>query len=122
MLLYLPGVNQFSDLTEDEFRSQFLGYKHIPAPRSDTTTTIKRSKALPDAVDASLWSGYRGGVFDRCDFNANIGLNHAVQLVGYGTDPAEGDYWIVRNSWGASWGEEGYIRYDHGVGVRLVRL
>ena len=51
MYLYLPGVNQFSDLTEDEFRSQFLGYKHIPAPRSDTTTTIKRSKALPDAVD-----------------------------------------------------------------------
>lgn len=65
---------------------------------------------LAVAVDASLWSRYSGGVFDGCDFNANIGLNHAVQLVGYGTDAAEGDYWLVRNSWGGSWGEGGYIK------------
>lgn len=38
-------------------------------------------------------------------------LNHAVQLVGYGTDKETGlDYFLVRNSWGEAWGEEGYIR------------
>ena len=65
---------------------------------------------LSIAVDASAWSFYRDGVFDGCPVDQNIQINHAVQLVGYGTDATDGDYWLVRNSWGGSWGEEGYIR------------
>merc|ERR1719348_2968794 len=65
---------------------------------------------LAVAVDATHFGRYSHGVFTGCDFNANIALNHAVVMVGYGSDPVDGDYWIVRNSWGASWGENGYIR------------
>ena len=36
-----------------------------------------------------------------------------MQLVGYGTDTGR-DYWKLRNSWGASWGEKGYIRLGRG--------
>ena len=53
---------------------------------------------LAVAVDASDWGLF--GVFDEYSFSANIGLSHAVQMVGYGTDPTEYDYWIVSNSWG----------------------
>jgi len=60
-------------------------------------------------VDASSWFGYSSGVFDGCN-QQNPDIDHVVQLVGYGTDSSAGDYWLVRNSWGSDWGENGYIR------------
>jgi C1A family cysteine protease len=54
---------------------------------------------------------YEKGVFSSKMCGTDI--DHAIQLVGYGTDTIAGineDYWLVRNSWGAMWGEEGYIR------------
>jgi cathepsin L len=64
---------------------------------------------LSISVDASSWSGYESGVFDGCDMSAPD-IDHAVQLVGFGTDASAGDYWLVRNSWGGDYGEDGYIR------------
>lgn len=62
------------------------------------------------SVDASSWSFYETGVFTGCNMNAPD-IDHAVQLVGYGTDAsAGGDYFLVRNSWTPSWGENGFIR------------
>jgi cathepsin L len=64
------------------------------------------------SVDASVWGGYGRGVFTGCPKpGQNVDIDHAVQLVGYGTDNNK-DYWLVRNSWGGSWGEGGYIRIE----------
>jgi len=98
------------DVTNTAPNVGITGYDTMSNDLEGVMNHLAQVGPLAVAVDASYWGGYRSGVFDGCSFDANIGLNHAVQLVGYGTDPAEGDYWIVRNSWGSSWGEGGYIR------------
>merc|ERR1712038_831517 len=87
------------------------GYETLPRNNYEAVMNhVANVGPLSVAVDASSWSFYGGGVFDGCDYDRNIEINHAVQLVGYGTDSSDGDYWIVRNSWGKNWGEHGYIR------------
>jgi cathepsin L len=64
------------------------------------------------AIAADGWSFYEGGVFTSPTPNTkNWSINHGVVVEGYGTDEVSGeDYWLVRNSWGESYGEDGYIR------------
>jgi len=61
-------------------------------------------------VDAQQWQYYKGGVLP----NSQCGraLDHAVVAVGYNRG---GNYWRVRNSWGAGWGEQGFIRLKWGA-------
>ena len=56
----------------------------------------------------------RSGVFNDPSCPTDK-VNHAVVAVGYGTDKTAGDFWIIRNSWGPSWGDKGYIRMKRGV-------
>ena len=69
---------------------------------------------LATAIDATYTDFYKGGIFDYP--NCSDSVNHAVSIVGYGTDWGNGKpYWLVRNTFGPKWGEDGYIRMDRTV-------
>ena len=52
---------------------------------------------------------YYSGVMDNPKCGTN--LDHAVLAVGFGTDEASGlDYWLIKNSWDTTWGDNGYIK------------
>ncbi|CAN7065281.1 unnamed protein product [Brassica rapa subsp. trilocularis] len=61
-------------------------------------------------ADGFIFQFYSSGVFTGY---CGSSLNHAVTVVGYGEEAGE-KYWIVKNTWGTGWGEEGYIRMERG--------
>ena len=87
-----------------------------PAVFADGYVKLPRNEALPlqralatvgpvsISVAAGAWDFYGGGVFDGCTGNEGAEQDHGVQAVGYTKDA-----WIIKNSWGADWGEKGYI-------------
>ena len=74
---------------------------------------------LAVALNANPLQTYSSGILDKTAAQCPTSrLNHAVTMVGYGTDTASGkDYWLVKNSWGKSWGESGYFRIRRGNGT-----
>jgi len=90
--------------------ASITGYDNLQPNSQDAVINhIATVGPLAISVAASTFKDYHGGIFDGCPYDQNIALNHAVQLVGYGSEEGV-DYWIVRNSWGPNWGEDGYIR------------
>lgn len=85
---------------------------HVRLVQNDYNSVMQALSTIgPLAVNvwAIPFQSYRSGIFNGCSYKASMDIDHVVQLVGYGTDSGK-DYWIIRNSWGPGWGENGFMR------------
>jgi cathepsin L len=82
------------------------GYIRLPSTELDIRTFVGTMGPVTVGVCASPhWQHYGGDVIEANE--CNCALNHFVQIVGY-TNNGGRDVWIVKNSWGAKWGQGGY--------------
>jgi len=86
------------------------GQTTISHSEGQMLTFLQQKGPISIGVDASRFQTYRGGIMTSCQAGR---LDHGVLIVGYGTTGGQ-TYWKIKNSWGASWGESGYIRVAYG--------
>ncbi|KAK3431228.1 hypothetical protein EUGRSUZ_E02716 [Eucalyptus grandis] len=177
---YKVGLNQFSDLTTEEFVPRYTGFRATSrSSNSSTVTTFKYRSCWAFAATAAVelmlamktgklvdlseqqlidyskqnhgcgwgwmylayeyiaqnhgmtyesdypYSGFQGTCNERAAsirgvFNGPCGetTNHAVAIVEYGKTPDSVDYWLLKNLWGETWGEKGYMRILRNSGVQ----
>ncbi|KAA8531663.1 hypothetical protein F0562_006620 [Nyssa sinensis] len=94
------------------------GYEDVPPNDEKALKKAVAYQPVSVAIEATgrALQLYQSGIFSSA---CGTALDHGVAVVGYGTENGL-DYWIVKNSWGTSWGENGYIRMERNVADTLT--
>jgi cathepsin L len=106
------GIDDTCHFVKTDIGATDAGFVDIP---SGDEEALKKALAtigpVSIAIDASheSFQFYESGVYvePQCDSQQ---LDHGVLAVGYGTDENGVDYWIVKNSWGTTWGDQGFVK------------
>ncbi|UYV61086.1 hypothetical protein LAZ67_1003336 [Cordylochernes scorpioides] len=121
--------------SEEDYPYEARYHQHCNFRKKKVVVTVKAFRNMPSTDELALQKAlvkygpiaisiqatkhlkyYSSGVLDdtTCkNANSPIALNHAVLLVGYGTENGK-DYWLIKNSWGPEYGEDGYVKMVRG--------
>ena len=91
-------------------------YTHLAKSEDTLAAYVLKTGPIAIALDASSFKSYTSGIMTNC---VSSRMNHAVLAVGF-NDNNVPPYWIIKNSWGTSWGEKGYIRIAKGSNQCLL--
>nr|XP_043629331.1 senescence-specific cysteine protease SAG39-like [Erigeron canadensis] len=89
--------------------AKITGHEDVPVNSESALLKAVAMQPVSVAIDAG---GVDFQLYSAGVFNGTCGteLDHGVTVVGYGTSDDGVKYWLVKNSWGTGWGEDGYIR------------
>lgn len=115
---YHPVFHLFCHYKKDKTISDLrvTSYADVAPKDNEQMKAAVAMQPIAIGMNASHLQVYHGGIFSG---SCSTKLNHGVLVVGYGQEPNNGrKYWIVKNSWGPKWGENGYFRIarDEGKG------
>lgn len=117
---YVSGTTQVeSDCQQAKCEPSVVASGCVDVPSGDQVALKEAVAQQPVsvAIDAAspVFQFYKSGVItsDACGEE----LNHGVLAVGYGVTPEGQDYWLVKNSWSADWGDAGYVKIARGSGT-----
>jgi C1A family cysteine protease len=92
---------------------------HVDVKKQDPAALMAAVALGPVSIaleaDQDVFHGYKSGIV-KATAGCGTALDHGVAVVGYGSEGTT-DYWLVRNSWGPTWGESGYIRLERTMGT-----
>jgi len=118
------GANGNCNFKQADVAVKISNWNYVINPCNDDNCASQNESGLAAAiaaigpasicVDAETWQDYSSGVLKSNCPRGFDDLDHCVQLVGYAGYGTTNPYWIVRNSWGTSWGESGYIYIAYG--------
>ncbi|CAG9333163.1 unnamed protein product [Blepharisma stoltei] len=103
------GVQGTCNTTAEQLiAANITNYVNVQTENPTALQSAVAQQPVSVAVEANqyVWQYYKGGIISK---NCGTELDHGVLVVGYNTTNSP-PYWIVKNSWGAGWGENGYVR------------
>ncbi|XP_019186359.1 PREDICTED: ervatamin-B-like [Ipomoea nil] len=92
-----------------QIEAKIKGFQWVPRFRESELMKAVANQPVSAAIDASgmAFQFYKGGIYgkDKCTTT----VNHAITVVGYGESDGR-KFWLIKNSWGEGWGENGYLK------------